>query len=229
MKDAFTDITARAVCRPEHGDSRGSGLRVEPGPGNVLMLVYQGTDAELLARLQEGAPGAGTMLHARFGKEVNRLVWRLLGADAEHDDLVQDIFERLMRTARKVREADALAGWVRAVTVNAVRSELRKRKVRRLFLRAEAERPEPVRDGVGSAEGREVLKKLYRMLDEMPSDDRIAFVLRYVEGLSVPEVAEQCGCSIATVKRRISRSQERLSALRAGYAEGEASQDEEEP
>lgn len=181
------------------------------------MLVYQGTDADLLKRLQERTPGANTMLHARFGQEVNRLVWRLLGADVDHDDLVQDIFEKLMRTTHQVREPDALIGWVRAVTVNAVRSELRKRKVRRLFFRSEAERGEPVRDGVGSAEGREVLKKLYRALDVMPSDDRIAFVLRYVEGLSVPEVAEQCGCSLATVKRRIGRAQVQLAALRESY------------
>lgn len=194
-------------------------LRVEAGPGNVLMLVYQGTDAELLRRLQERAPGASTMLHARFGGEVNRLVWRLLGADNDHNDLVQDVFEKLMRTTHQVREPDALIGWVRTVTVNAVRSELRKRKVRRLFLRSEMERPEPMRDGVGNAEGREVLKKMYRVLDAMPADDRIAFVLRYVEGLSVPEVAEQCGCSLATTKRRIARAQERLSVLRDDYME----------
>lgn len=183
------------------------------------MLVYQGTDAELLHRLQERAPGANTMLHARFGQEVNRLVWRLLGADMDHDDLVQDIFEKLMRTTHQVREPDALVGWVRAVTVNAVRSELRKRKVRRLFFRSESERSEPVRDGVGSAEGREVLQKLYRVLDAMPADDRIAFVLRYVEGLSMPEVAEQCNCSLATVKRRIARAQGQLAALRESYME----------
>lgn len=183
------------------------------------MLVYHGTDAELLRRLQERAPGASTMLHARFGGEVNRLVWRLLGADNDHNDLVQDVFEKLMRTTHQVREPDALIGWVRTVTVNAVRSELRKRKVRRLFLRSEMERPEPMRDGVGNAEGREVLKKMYRVLDAMPADDRIAFVLRYVEGLSVPEVAEQCGCSLATTKRRIARAQERLSVLRDDYME----------
>lgn len=183
------------------------------------MLVYQGTDADLLRRLQERAPGASTMLHARFGGEVNRLVWRLLGADNDHNDLVQDVFEKLMRTTHQVREPDALIGWVRTVTVNAVRSELRKRKVRRLFLRSEMERPEPMRDGVGNAEGREVLKKMYRVLDAMPADDRIAFVLRYVEGLAVPEVAEQCGCSLATIKRRIARAQERLSVLRDDYME----------
>jgi len=193
------------------------------------MLVYQGTDAELLKRLQERAPGANTMLHARFGPEVNRLVWRLLGADMDHDDLVQDIFEKLMRTTHQVREPDALVGWVRAVTVNAVRSELRKRKVRRLFFRSESERSEPVRDGVGSAEGREVLKKLYRVLDGLPADDRIAFVLRYVEGLSVPEVAEQCNCSLATVKRRIARAQTQLATLRESYMEVAAPPSEEHP
>jgi RNA polymerase sigma-70 factor (ECF subfamily) len=227
MNDASRELaTTRAASGA--GPWSAGRLRVEHGPGNVLMLVYQGTDADLLKRLQERAPGANTMLHARFGQEVNRLVWRLLGADVEHDDLVQDIFEKLMRTTHQVREPDALVGWVRAVTVNAVRSELRKRKVRRLFFRSESERAEPVRDGVGTAEGREGLKKLYRILDVMPADDRIAFVLRYVEGLSVPEVAEQCNCSLATVKRRIARAQGQLAALRESYMDGATPASEED-
>lgn len=227
MNDTSRDLSSRSAPHGVKSPALAR-LQVEPGPGNVLMLVYRGTDAELLKKLQERAVGAHTMLHARFGNEVNRLVWRLLGADTDHNDLVQDIFEKLMRTTHQVREPDALVGWVRTVTVNAVRSELRKRKVRRLFLRSEMDRPEPVRDGVGNAEGREILKKMYRVLDAMPADDRIAFVLRYVEGLSVPEVAEQCGCSLATTKRRIARAHERLAVLREDYLQGTGSQVEED-
>lgn len=191
---------------------------LEPGPGNVRMFVYRATDAELLERIRSRHPGAMSLLHARFGEEVNRLVWRILGADNEHDDLVQDIFIKLMAKVHRARDPEALTGWVRAVTVNAVRSELRKRRVRRLFLRAEGEKPDRFKDGIANAEGRDALRKIYAVLDQLPPDDRIAFVLRHVEGLAVPDVAAQCDCSVATIKRRVARAWQLLAPLRAEYS-----------
>src|SRR5690606_1101078 len=159
-----------------------------------------------------------SLLHARFGDEVNRLVWRILGADNDHDDLVQDIFIKLMAKVHRARDPDALSAWVRTVTVNSVRSELRKRRVRRIFLMAEGDKPDRCKDGVASAEGRDALRKIYAALDLLPADDRIAFVLRHVEGLAVPEVATQCGCSVATVNRRVARAWQLLAPLRDEYA-----------
>lgn len=197
----------------------GRGKRaLEPGPGNVRMFVYRATDAELLERIRSRHPGAMSLLHARFGDEVNRLVWRILGADNDHDDLVQDIFIKLMAKVHRARDPDALSAWVRTVTVNSVRSELRKRRVRRIFLMAEGDRPNRFKDGVANAEGRDALRKIYAALDHLPADDRIAFVLRHVEGLAVPEVATQCGCSVATVKRRVARAWQLLAPLRDEYA-----------
>jgi RNA polymerase sigma-70 factor, ECF subfamily len=162
-------------------------------------------------------PGAVTLLHARFGQDVNRLVRRLLGSDPDHEDIVHEVFIKLMAKAHTVNEPEALVGWVRKVTVNTVHSELRKRRVRRLFWAAEVERGEPTWDGVGTAEGHQVSVKTYAILGRMAPDERIAFVLRYVEGLTVPEIAEQCECSVATVKRRIARAAEYLAPLRRNF------------
>ncbi len=122
-----------------------------------------------------------------------------------------------MGKAHTVNEPEALVGWVRKVTVNTVHSELRKRRVRRLFWQSEVSRGEPVWDGVGTAEGHQVTAKTYALLAGMAPDERIAFVLRYVEGLTVPEIAEQCDCSVATVKRRIARAAEFLAPLRQNF------------
>ncbi|WP_437932702.1 sigma-70 family RNA polymerase sigma factor [Sorangium sp. So ce291] len=61
--------------------------------------------------------------------------------------------------------------------------------------------------------GRRALGRLYTILDTLSADDRTAFVLRHMDGMSLPEIAEAVGVSLATVKRRLSRATERVSSL----------------
>lgn len=159
------------------------------------------------------------MLHDRFAGDVNRLVWRLLGADQDHDDIVQQVFCKLLTNASKVREAEKLAGWVQSVTVNAVYSELRKRGVRRLFRRKESIAPEPVTETVIDAESRDLLARVYTEMGRMPAGERLAFTLRYVEEKPLAEVAELCDCSLATIKRRLHRASKRFQVLAERYPE----------
>ena len=180
----------------------------------VRLLGFRGSDDELLRWLQSGEPGAAAVLHARFAGEVNRMVWRLLGADQDHDDIVQHVFCKLLVSTDQVREAEKLGGWVRSVTVNAVYSELRKRSVRRLFLAAQAVQPEQFEDSVSNAESRQVLARVYTVLESMPIAERMAFSLRHIDGKPLAEVAELCGCSLATAKRRIGRAHERFGEMR---------------
>jgi RNA polymerase sigma-70 factor (ECF subfamily) len=56
------------------------------------------------------------------------------------------------------------------------------------------------------------LALLDRMLARLPTKERMAWMLRYVEGCELPEVARMCGCSLATAKRRIAAAHERVAA-----------------
>jgi hypothetical protein len=56
-------------------------------------------------------------------------------------------------------------------------------------------------------EDRVLLVRIYRLLDELPAQERLAWTLRYVEGEQVETVASLCGCSLATAKRRIAAAQ----------------------
>src|SRR5262245_39549454 len=118
------------------------GAEKSPRSGSVHVIGWRGDDAELLRRLETNPEVGAALLHDRYAADVNRLVWRLLGADADHDDLVQQVFIRLIKSAHLVREAEKLRGWVQTVTINTVYSELRKRGVRRLFLRGQAQEEE---------------------------------------------------------------------------------------
>jgi RNA polymerase sigma-70 factor (ECF subfamily) len=57
---------------------------------------------------------------------------------------------------------------------------------------------------------RETLRRLDGVLATLPAAQRVAWMLRNVEGQSLPEVASACACSLATAKRRIAAADERL-------------------
>lgn len=149
-----------------------------------------------------------------FAPLVNRLVWRLLGADRDHDDVVQQAFLNLFEAAGSVRLARALPAWVACVTVNTVRRELRRRKLLRMFFPPAASPPGPAVPGA-DAERKVFLERCFVLLERLGTEERIVFSLRFIEGYTLEEVAGLCGCSLATAKRRLLRARQKFSELAA--------------
>jgi RNA polymerase sigma-70 factor (ECF subfamily) len=179
--------------------------------GRLQVLPFAGDDDELLGAVRRGGPTAAAFVYDRFGGEVNRIVGRLLGPDADHDDVVHDAFVQILRGLPRLREAPALRGFVRAVTINTVRSELRRRRFRRAFWSNDAA-PELADDGM-DPEQREIVRRIYAILDRLSTDLRIAFTLRFVERHSLVEVAAMTNCSLATIKRRLAKATRRFAEL----------------
>jgi RNA polymerase sigma-70 factor, ECF subfamily len=155
---------------------------------------------------------AAKLLHDRFAGDVNRLVWRLLGADPDHNDIVQQVFFKVMVHGRRLRDPSRLRAWVQSITVNTVYEELRRRDVRRLFARdwnPVEFHPDLVRD----VEVRDLLARAKAVIDKLPAKERIVFLLHFVEGRPLNEVAELCGYSLATAKRRLSLANRRFQTL----------------
>lgn len=151
-------------------------------------------------------------LFVRHHRGVNRLVYRLLGPDPEHADIVQDVFVRIVAKAHSLRDRDGERSWVNRVAVNVVRNHLRGRKVRRI-VELRATPPETGHLLEPRLQARDLARRGYRMLDQLAAADRIALVLRRIEERPIDEVAELCGCSRATVKRRVARAEKRLASL----------------
>jgi RNA polymerase sigma-70 factor (ECF subfamily) len=176
-------------------------VSADPHRDNVVELPGAEPDNEEIVRgLLASDPRAAATLHDVYGGLINRLVWRLLGADPEHDDVVHQVFVNVLDSVHKVNNPAALGSWISGVTINTVRRELRSRRYRR-FLRPVAEVEIEVRQ-------EPIVRSFYAAVETMAADDRIAFILKYVEGRSLPEVAATVGCSLATAKRRIARARE---------------------
>lgn len=174
---------------------------------------------ELIAGITRGEREAIGRFFDRYQREVNRLVWTMLGADADHDDLVNEAFEAMLKKIATLRIPGAMYGWVRQITVNTVRMELRRRRWR-FFVSSDddgaLEHPDL---SVPDEQARERLRQLYAALARLKPDDRMMVVLRHLEGLELTELAETLGCSVSTLKRHLARAEERLArALGKGEA-----------
>lgn len=155
-------------------------------------------------------------LYGRYAPYVAAIAMRILGRESEVEDLVQDVFATAVRGLRRRRNHAEIKRWLATVTV--------RRSIRRLRLLAlwswmdldEEPHWERIADPEVSPDERRLVAHVYRALERLPIRDRVAWVLRHVEGESLQQVAELCGCSLATVKRRISRAQTRISASLQG-------------
>ena len=179
----------------------------------MLPLSFVGDDAALVKALRANHPGAKAVLFDRYAEHVERVVTHVLGFDAELGDVVHDVFVGAFGALHTLQDPSALRPWLSRVAALTARKTLRTRSRRawlRLFTNAAQERRwEP--SGLGSdPEARRALRESYALLDELPVDERIAFALRFIDGMELGEVAAACHVSLATVKRRLRRAERRF-------------------
>lgn len=182
---------------------------LEPWRGVVRALPFLGDDAALVEGLRAGNPNACAALVDRFSDHVLRVLVRILGRHPDVEDLHHDVFVRALSAAHDVRDPSALKGWVTIIAVNLARTAIARRtRSRWLWFLPPEELPEP--SETFDDDAAEALSGLYRVLDKLPTEERIAFTLRFVDGMELTQVAEACGVSLATIKRRLSKAEDRF-------------------
>jgi RNA polymerase sigma-70 factor (ECF subfamily) len=139
----------------------------------------------------------------RFAPYVATVARRLLGDESEVDDVVQDVFVEAHHGLSKVREPLAVRGWLGRICVRRCVRRLRYRRLRRaLSLDSSPDYTELAAPGA-SPEDVALVTNVYRMLAEVGALERVAWILKFVEGESLDETALLCGCSRSTVQRRL--------------------------
>lgn len=173
----------------------------------VILSGIQHSEGSAEERVE--AVDIDTLFH-QHSRYVASIAWRLLGRDSEVEDLVQDVFLDAVRGISKLRDPAATRGWLATLTVRAARRRIRRTKLRRLILGGEATDYSEMVDPSASPEHRLQISRCYEVLDAVPANHRMAWILRHVEGEPLATVAERCECSLATAKRYIERAQLKL-------------------
>jgi RNA polymerase sigma-70 factor (ECF subfamily) len=168
-------------------------------------------DATLARALIDKSPAAPRVAWKRFSPMVRRILRRSLGPESDIEDVVQDVFLCLFERVCTLREPAALKAFVISIAVSTTRYEIRRRRVRRwVGLSRTAELPD-LRVVHADTDSRQALIHFYRALERINSRDRTAFVLRYIEGMEVAEVADALGISVPTARRCFTRAWQRVS------------------
>lgn len=136
----------------------------------------------------------------------------MLQSPEEADDLVQDVFLRAWRALDRLEDRQGARPWLMTIAIRLARTRLRRRKLTRMLFGIDEPAIERVAAPGSLPEHQDMVKHLYRVLDALPVELRIAWVLRNVQEETLQSVAELCGWSLSTAKRRIQLAEARVSA-----------------
>ena len=170
------------------------------------------SDEDLLRRYAGGDAMAARLLMTRLAPAILRLARRLLNDPAEAEDVTQEAMLRLWQIAPEWQAGVAQPStWLYRVAFNLATDRLRKRRGVALDSIDEPVHPAPaVLDAMIAADRAQALELA---LATLPERQRVAVVLRHIEGLANPEIAEVLGVGVEAVESLIARGKRRLTAL----------------
>jgi RNA polymerase sigma-70 factor (ECF subfamily) len=166
-------------------------------------------------------PGGSTELTPErvfrdYAPRVYNLARRMLGNDADAEDVTQDVLLQVVRRLDTFRGESAFPTWLHRVTVNAALAHRRKRAAREqhmvrdpLEYFLENGHPHPPAWSVRpeqAALDRETRQLIEAAIARMPEIYRDVYVLADVEGLPNSEIGEMLGLSVPAVKSRLHRA-----------------------
>lgn len=171
------------------------------------------SDEILVGAAQRGDRGALDALVRRHHQEVARLMWRFARRAADLDDLVQEVFVRIVRGLPGWRAERPFLHWLRRIAVNTGRDHCRREAVRRRWAVEPSPDPdEAVAPGTDPA-ARLAADEAKALLARLPPDDRTLLTLHYLEGWEFARIGELLGWSGPATKLRAFRARRRLQSL----------------
>ncbi len=181
-------------------------------------------DAVLVAAHLAGDPLAFTELVRRYQGRLLAHVARMIGDRDRGEDLVQEAFVRIHRHLGRFDPRRRFSTWAYAIAGNLAKNELRDRRRSPLVLhqtltegRQDGDRPLEFPDSSTQPDRLYRQRRLRALVEETVEQlgpaHREVFLLRELEGRSYEDIAEITGCSLGTVKSRLSRARTRFADL----------------
>lgn len=182
------------------------------------------TDAMLVERTVAGDQKAYELLVIKYQRRIQRLIGRMVRDVDLVEDIAQETFIRAYRALAQFRGDAQFYTWLYRIAVNTAKKALMELKrdptvSENSFKSADDDETSPLENELTSSETPEALlasKEIAAMvnaaMEALPEELRQAITLREIEGLSYEEIAEAMSCPIGTVRSRIFRAREAISA-----------------
>ncbi len=210
------DVTAAADILPFV-----SAMPARPtGPHMTRETVRNTRDAsdsdDVVGRAAAGEPAAFRTLFLRHKSDVARLVYRMLNAPSDLEDVVQEVFVQVFRSLKDFRGQAKFSTWLHRVTVNVVlmhRRSARSRPVLTEELPGELVADDHQTLPDADVDRRERMRAFQRLLTRLADKKRVVFVLHELEGMSPAEIADVVGAPVLTVRTRLFYARRELEAM----------------
>ncbi len=175
------------------------------------------SDGELVRRALGGSESAFAELVRRYQDLLYRHAERMIGRPDDAEDAVQAAFIKAHRRLKSCRDPDRFGAWLFRIGSNACKDYLKSR--RRLTVSLDdapavlAQRGNPDH----SLDRRNMREAIDGALERLPVEQREAFLLKHVEGLSYVEISEMLDVSVPALKMRVHRARDELKVLLRMY------------
>ena len=184
----------------------------------------QDSDAVLVQRTVAGDQRAYGLLVLKYQRRIQRLIGRMVRDVDLVEDICQETFIRAYRALHQFRGDAQFYTWLYRIAVNTAKKFLLQLKndptVSESFLANDDDdetswkKNEPIADDGPESilAAKEIAAMVNAAMDDLPTDLRQAVTLREIEGLSYEEIAAAMNCPVGTVRSRIFRAREAISA-----------------
>lgn len=174
-------------------------------------------DEALLVLYANGDAAAARVLSLRLTPKTYGLAYRMLGDAAEAEDLAQEAMLRLWRIAPDWRSGEAqVSTWLYRVVSNLATDRLRQRKRRGPQLDEIAEPESGAPSAAETMQDRARSDALQKALNTLPERQKQAVILRHIEELANPEIAQVMDITTEAVESLTARGKRALAAALAG-------------
>ncbi|MCP3425378.1 sigma-70 family RNA polymerase sigma factor [Rothia sp. AR01] len=178
----------------------------------------------LVSRAQDGDLACFERLVERFEDRVFRLAYRMVGNRHDAEDIVQETFVGAWEKLEGLRHPEAFPTWLYRLSANRCRDALRRRSAcaadsmdGELMDEMIALPAPPGADPERRAEGAASMDALARLLQSLPAEQRLCWVLREMQGLGYRDIAEAAGTSETVVRGRLARARRTLAQGMEGW------------
>ena len=186
-----------------------------------------------MLRVKKGDTAAFTELVEKYKQPVMNLVCRTIRDATEAEDLAQNVFVQIFKSAPRYKRTAKFSTWLFTIARNLCLNEIR-RRTRHPAESLDAPHPEQEDQPLHQFEDKktfsppesllqgELARKIEEALTDLPENQRSAILLCRQEDLSYEEIAEILGCSVSATKSLIHRGRETLKErlktyLRSGH------------
>ena len=185
-------------------------------------MSEQITDQQLVEKVQRGDKNAFNLLVTRYQHKVMHLVSRYVKSSGDVADVTQEAFIKAYRALPSFRGDSAFYTWLYRIAVNTAKNYLVSQGRKPPGSDIDAQEADYYDGGEALHDNstperallsNEIESTLFKIVERLPDDLRMAITLREMEGLSYEEIAAVMDCPVGTVRSRIFRAREAIDKV----------------